>query len=79
MCKHGNTILTPVAIPDDLSHTGTVRIKLAAVDSCIAGIVKALSWRDIATRSSCCGHGKGTGEILLQDGRRLEIHNAGSK
>lgn len=24
-------------------------------------------------RASCCGHGKGPGEILLQDGRRLVI------
>lgn len=44
------------------------------VDACIAPIVKALADAGIATVGSCCGHGRGTGSILLADERVLEVH-----
>jgi hypothetical protein len=43
------------------------------VDSCIAPIVSALNRAAIRTTSSCCGHGKDAGHILLDDGRGLVI------
>ena len=62
-----------VWVPADLSHTGEARWKLAKIDSCIAPLVKALQEGGINMRGSCCGHGKGSGEITLQDGRVLRI------
>jgi hypothetical protein len=44
------------------------------VDSCIAPIVIALNKAGVKTRACCCGHGKSNGNILLADGRWLEIH-----
>jgi|SRR3989304_9383533 len=42
------------------------------IDSCIAPIVKALQDANIITTSSCCGHGKTNGYIVLGD-RILEV------
>jgi hypothetical protein len=47
----------------------TVVVRGFEVDKCIASIVESLP-----TVSSCCGHGKRTGRIVLEDGRELEIH-----
>jgi hypothetical protein len=73
MCKYGGHKLVKVKIPADLSRTGKERWKLAKVDMCIAPIVKALQEGGIDMRSSCCGHCKGDGEILLHDGTVLII------
>ncbi|MFA5015377.1 MAG: hypothetical protein WC549_07545 [Actinomycetota bacterium] len=43
------------------------------VDRCIADIVQALNDAKIPTTFSCCGHLKGNGSILLEDGRELII------
>ena len=73
MCKHGNTTDVSVWIPPDLSATGCSRMVYKPIDECIAPIVQALQRGCIDMRSSCCGHGKGDGEIVLQDGRVLII------
>ena len=43
------------------------------IDLCIADIVAALNAANIITEASCCGHGKFMGNILLEDGRTIEI------
>jgi len=73
MCAYGDTMAVRVRIAADLSCTGKPRWKRAQVDRCIAPLVAALQRGGIAMRSSCCGHGKGPGEILLEDGRRLVV------
>jgi len=76
MCKGSNladATLVKLKIPADLSSHGESYIGYRWIDSCIAPIVKALQEGGIDMRSSCCGHGKGDGKILLQDGRRLII------
>jgi len=73
MCEWGTTKIVRVKLPADLSYTGKERWKEAPVDSCIAPLVAALQAAGINMRSSCCGHGKGSGEIVLQDGRRLKV------
>jgi len=45
------------------------------VDLCIADIVAALNAANITTVASCCGHGKIDGNILLEDGRIINIRN----
>ncbi len=76
-CAHCGA--TPVAIkvkiPADLSHTGKEFWKYAQIDACIAPIVKALQDAGIDMRGSCCGHGRGVGDIELQDGRAVIILN----
>ena len=44
------------------------------IDLCISDIVAALNAANITTESSCCGHGKMTGSIILTDGRFIEIY-----
>jgi len=73
MCKQGDTVPVYVTIPADLSTTGEVQAKCAEIDRCIAPIVSALQRAGIDMRGSCCGHGKGLGDIHLQDGRLLLI------
>ncbi len=62
-----------VTIPAALSHTGTERRDVRDIDSCIAPLVKALNDGGVLTVASCCGHGKGFGNIALRDGRELLI------
>lgn len=62
-----------VPIAADLSHTGKARVATKPIDACLFDLVRALNVMGIPTRSSCCGHGKGPGEILLQDGRTLRV------
>jgi hypothetical protein len=73
MCEWGKTRDLLVSIPAHLSHTGKRRWAWKPVDSCIADIVEALNVFGIYTESSCCGHGKENGSIILQDGRVLII------
>jgi len=73
MCEWGDTVNVEVFVPSDLSCTHIGRIAIKPIDRCISDLVKALQAAKIWTRSSCCGHGKGDGEILLQDGRALII------
>ena len=73
MCNWGTDVELNVPIPAGLSHTGEPRWALKKVDACIAPIIAALNDAGIYTASSCCGHGKGNGEILLHDGRRLVV------
>ena len=74
-CKHCGRppVLVRVKIPADLSSTGKVKWKRALIDACIAPIVRALQKGGIDMRGSCCGHGKGFGDIHLQDDRLLVI------
>lgn len=43
------------------------------IDLCIADLVAALNAANIETVASCCGHGKMAGNILLSDGRVLDV------
>jgi hypothetical protein len=71
MCATASPVLVPIA--DDLSYTGKPRWDTKLVDSCLADLVEALNQAGILTRSSCCGHGRSPGSILLQDGRELAV------
>lgn len=73
MCKWGTTEKVRVKISTALSHTGKARWAEIDIDACISDIVFALQVQGIDMYSSCCGHGKGPGEIQLQDGRVLSI------
>ena len=73
MCDYGDTEQVWVRITPGLSCTRRAKWKNAVIDRCIAPLVQALQSEGIDMLSSCCGHGKGDGEILLADGRRLVI------
>ena len=73
MCKWGTTTPVLVTIPANLSHNEMEKLAYREIDSCISDIVKALQLNNIKMRSSCCGHGKSDGEIILNDGRILVI------
>lgn len=62
-----------VRIPADLSHTKKAFWKKVAIDHCIADLVAALQREGINMRGSCCGHGKGPGEIHFQNGTVLLV------
>jgi hypothetical protein len=73
LCRWGTTENIRVKLIAPLSHTGRARWAVKPIDKCIAPLVRALQREGIETTSSCCGHGKGPGEILFADGRRLMI------
>lgn len=73
MCEWGDTVILSVPIPARLSHTGASRWAEKPIDRCIAPLVTALNAAGIYTASSCCGHGKQDGTIVLQDGRTLIV------
>jgi len=73
MCKYGNTTILKLKIPAHLSHTGKEYYKDCDIDKCIAPIVKTLNDGGITTICSCCGHKRGFGSIVLEDGRELLI------
>ena len=76
-CLHCNreTVNVLVKIPADLSFNSKEHWKEAPIDACLAPIVEALQKAGIDMRGSCCGHGRGEGDIHLQDGRALIIFN----
>lgn len=49
--------------------------RVRGIDYCIADIVAALNAANIQTVASCCGHGKHTAIISLEDGREITISN----
>ena len=51
-----------------------IRGKVILIDSCIADIVASLVAGGLFTVASCCGHKKLLGNIILDDGRVLEIY-----
>ncbi len=73
MCNWGSSVEVEVMVPSDLSHTDEARLTVKKIDSCIAPIVRALQQAGINMRGSCCGHDKGPGEIVLEDGRLITI------
>lgn len=73
MCEWGDVVRVSVQIPAQLSYTGKARQADKPIDACIAPIVRALNEAGIRTVASCCGHGKGPGNIALADGRELVI------
>ena len=73
MCENGMHIDMIVPVDKRDSHTGRARLAIKSIDFCITSLVSALNEYGIKTRSSCCGHGKRRGTILLQDGRTLII------
>lgn len=68
MCKWNNTETVKLQIPQAVSKRN-----VCEVDSCIVEIVQALNDGGVLTIASCCGHGKGIGNIALRDGRELFI------
>jgi hypothetical protein len=74
-CSHCDLaeVLTEVIILAHLSHDGQQRQAIKGVDACIADLVRALNSGEVTTISSCCGHGRGDGSILLADGREVII------
>lgn len=68
MCKWGTSKMVTLCSPRNIS--GRIEV---GVDECIADLVQALNNAKIETTGSCCGHGKHEGNILLKDGRILEI------
>jgi len=73
MCEWGKTTNLLVPIPANLSHTGLFRWDYKPVDSCLAPIIDTLNKAGIYTASSCCGHSKEPGSIILHDGRELIV------
>lgn len=73
MCDWGNSTSVRVKVASHLSSTGQDKWREFGIDSCIAGIVKALQEGGIDMLGSCCGHGKVEGRIDLRDGRILKI------
>jgi len=74
MCNWGTYVEVLAWHSADSTHDGIEQLAPTKVDACIAPIVSALNLASIRTASSCCGHGKGPGSILLQDGRELVVH-----
>lgn len=64
-----------VTILPHLAHDGQQRQAIKGVDACIANIVSALNDGGVMTTSSCCGHGKSDGSILLADGREIILRS----
>lgn len=50
-----------------------VRNKVVWVDFCVADIVVGLNAAGLRTVASCCGHDKMYGNVMLEDGRSLDI------
>jgi hypothetical protein len=75
MCEWGTVTEIGVYIQPELSFTKKGRWDYKKIDTCIADIVEALQTKDIHMRSSCCGHGKGDGGIVLQDGRIIKVEH----
>lgn len=69
MCKRGDMVSVPQS--DLPAYTGNDDMVL--IDRCMTPMVLALNRAGIVTISSCCGHGKEPGEIMLADGRKLII------
>ena len=68
-----NQIPVYVHIDADLSCDGQEKWKMVGMDKCIAPFVAALQQANINMRGSCCGHGKGPGQIDLSDGRMISV------
>jgi hypothetical protein len=73
MCQERNSVKLTVIVPPHLSFTGIERLKPVGIDRCIAPLVRALNEGGVYTVASCCGHGRGFGNIALGDGRELII------
>lgn len=73
MCKWGKTIVCRVPVMAADSHTGKARWDYKDIDSCLADKVNELNRMGKLTRSCCCGHGNGKGNIILQDGTEIKV------
>ncbi len=79
MCNYGETTTVRVKVAADLDRTETEQWRDKPIDACIAPLVAALQNGGIDMRGSCCGHGKGDGDIYLQDGRVLVVKSDGDR
>ena len=68
MCKHGDYSLV------DVRYEKGGKLFTQKIDACIAPTIKALQDSGVITESSCCGHGKWDGFILMGDGSTMELH-----
>ena len=73
MCEWGNDKHVWLKIPAGISFTGRRRWKRVKIDACIAPLIRALKRAKMRTTYSCCGHGKGDGLVLFEDGRALVL------
>ncbi len=69
MCR-SNIDMVRLEPPDRRLIPNRVRNDWVAVDACIAEAVCLLWFFGYATLSSCCGHGKGPGEIIVIEGAK---------
>ena len=67
MCEWGRVVNVALCVPKPSGRTSV------PVDFCIAELVSVLNRLGVATETSCCGHGKEVGEVLVADGTRIEI------
>lgn len=76
-CAHcdQSAVLMEVTILAHLAHDGQQRRAVKDVDACIANIVRALNDGGVMTTSSCCGHGRSDGSVLLADGREIILRS----
>ena len=58
-------------IPAHLSHSGISYVKTVDVDRCIWDLINKLNSAGIVTISSCCGHGRRPGSVILGNGQEL--------
>lgn len=72
MCEHGDLVKMELLISPPNRH-GRSYQKPVGVDRCIASLVRVLNDGGVETISSCCGHGKMHGSIILADGRWLVV------
>ena len=69
----GTTIDCKILIQANLSHTGKAYWRRIGVDACLARLVTELNHAGALTASCCCGHGRGPGSIVLQDGTEIVL------
>lgn len=79
LCAHCDRaeVLMEVTILAHLAHDRQQRQALKGVDACIVDVVRALNDGGVVTTSSCCGHGRSDGSILLADGREIVLRSHG--
>ena len=71
MCKWGTYKRVLVTMQPDAEYPQIWKHKewkkWCAIDKCIAELVEAFESVGLRMLASCCGHGKGLGDILLKD------------
>lgn len=66
MCVSGDRVWTPVHVDSSVAHEGFAIVKEMPIDRCLVPLVRELDRRGIRMLSSCCGHGRLDGVILIK-------------